>query len=295
MKLKIAFWVIIISNCLGCKNEEEPNFLDFKIELPTAMKEVSGLVATGEDLWAVSDNPNSSFVKMDMKGNILQKFTIANAKLIDVETIGTDGKYLFIGDIGDNEGNREQRIIYKIEIAAMGKRKKDTVNAEIILLTFPGEVKVAKKKKNEHDCEAMIHHEGSLYLFTKRRTDKDTEVFKIPAKVGKQKAESLGVIQTEGMVTDASINNQGNEIALIGYHKDHLFPFIMLLKDFNGTNFTTAKTERIELANKEWDWQLESISYNPNDIVYFACEETKEVTSTLYAIKRSDLSKLNKK
>ena len=294
MNWKIAA-CIILNSCLGCKSEQEPSFLEIKIELPTVMKEISGLVTTGEDLWAVSDNPGSAFVRMDMKGNILQKFIIANAKMLDVEAISTDGKHLFIGDIGDNKGDRLERIIYKVEISAMGEGTTDTVNAEVISLTFPGNEKVAKKKKNEHDFEAMIYYEDTLILFSKRRTDKDTEIFKIPAKVGKHMAQSVGIIPSDGMITDASINNEKNEIALIGYQKDHLFPFILLLKDFNGNNYTTAKTERIELADKEWDWQLESIAYKPNDIIYFACEETKEVASTLYGVIRSNLSKLNKK
>jgi hypothetical protein len=103
------------------------------------------------------------------------------------------------------------------------------------------------------------------------------------------------VLDSKGLITDAAINPLNNEVALTGYNKGHKFPFILLLRNFQGCNFFTGKTERIELADKPWDWQIESISYDNRGKLYFACEETKEVKSSMYVIAREKLEKLNKK
>jgi len=59
--------------------------------------------------------------------------------------------------------------------------------------------------------------------------------------------------------------------------------------------FFLGKKERIELADKGWDWQLESITYKRDDMIFFACEATKEVDATFYAIQRDKLKRLDKK
>jgi hypothetical protein len=67
-----------------------------------------------------------------------------------------------------------------------------------------------------------------------------------------------------------------------------------VLDGFKGNNFFSGTSKRIELADKDWDWQLESISYDQNDIVYFANEGTDQVPATLYGIKRADIFQLRK-
>ncbi len=294
MKKTKSIYVILLCLVAACNNSAEPTYLDLKTELPKQAKEISGLVAVGQNLFAISDNPRQPIFKMDKKGNILQEIKLDGVKFEDLETITADDKYLYVGDTGDNDGKRETRQVYRIAQSAIGEKNKETVTGDTIVFSFPGETTVDKKKQNEHDCEAMVYYKGFLYFFTKRRTDKDSEVFTIPAEPGKHVATSVGFIETNGMVTGASLNTAQTELAIIGYHKNHLYPFIMLLANFDGKTFGKGKMERIELADKKWDWQLESIAIDSADMIYFACEETKEVTATIYGIHRSKISKLNK-
>jgi len=97
------------------------------------------------------------------------------------------------------------------------------------------------------------------------------------------------------LITDAAINPANNELALIGYHKGHRFPFILLFTSFTGNNFFSGDHEKINLANKPWNWQLEGISYDKNNMLYFTCEGTKEVSATFYGVKREDLHKIEKR
>lgn len=259
-------------------------------KLPSDLKEISGLAAVGDYLWAVSDKPKKPVMKLDKEGNIVQELTLTGIQLVDPEALTTDRRHLYIGDIGDNEGQREERKIYRLALSSVGNDKTAQVKADVISFSFEGQTNAEKKKKNEFDCEAMFYHNGSLYLFTKRRTDKDTELFQLPATPGKHTAKSLGVFETKGMITGAAINAAGTEVALTGYHKGHTFPFILLLKNFRGDAFFKGETERIELAEKEMDWQVESITFAGDNDIYFANEGTKDVPAMLFGISRNKLA-----
>jgi hypothetical protein len=293
MKILNAF--IAIGLLIGCKDTSSKSDLDFKEELSKPLNEISGITADGTDFWVITDKPKAVVYKINSKGKVEQEVTVTNAKATDVEAVANDTNFVYIGDVGDNEGNREERQIIKIAKSAIGTDKNPEVAGEIITFRFSDDTTVAKKKKNNYDCESLLSYGDSLYLFTKRRSDMQTELFSLPKIAGYYTARSVGVFDSQGLITDAAINPTNSEVALTGYNKGHKFPFILLFKNFQGCNFFTGETERIELADKPWDWQIESITYNNDGLIYFACEETKEVKSTLYAISRDKLIKLNKK
>ncbi|HEX8460310.1 MAG TPA: hypothetical protein VF623_02725 [Segetibacter sp.] len=281
---------------IGCRDKlDKKSALDFKTELKKPLTEISGLVADGKNLWAITDKPKANVYLLDTKGNLKQEVRIKNFEALDVEAVTADSNFIYIGDLGDNDGTREERQIIKASKSAIGKDRLEEIDGEVITFIFSDAQTVDKKKKNNYDCEALLSFGDSLYLFTKRREDQQTEVFSLPKTAGKYTARSLGTFNTKGLVTDAAINKEKNEIALCGYHKGHKYPFILLLKNFSGNNFFSGTTELINLANKAWDWQIEGITYSNDGKVYFACEETKEVKSTLYEIDRSKILEINKK
>src|SRR5205085_8408040 len=151
------------------------------------------------------------------------------------------------------------------------------VTGETIEFTFPNEEVTDDKKQNNFDCESLMSFKDSLYIFTKDREDKETKLYVLPKTAGKYIARYISNFNSEGLVTDAAMNKQNNELALIGYHKGHLYPFIFLFSNFQGNNFFSGDYQKIELANKKWDWQLEGITYSNKNVVYFTCEGTKEV------------------
>ena len=293
--MKFFLPLTVIFFFIACQGKSVKSDLDFKEELSKPLNEISGIASDGDDLWAITDKPKAVVYRVDLKGKVQQEITIKNAKASDVEAVTRDADFVYIGDVGDNEGNREERQIIKLAKSGIGKGKETEVDAELITFRFSDETMVDKKKKNNYDCEALLSYGDSLYLFTKRRTDLQTELFSLPKTPGKYTARSVGVFNCNGLITDAAINANNNEVALTGYNKGHKYPFILLLKNFQGCNFFTGESERIELTDKPWDWQIESITYSASNQVYFACEETKEVKSTLYAIARNKLNKLNKK
>ncbi len=288
---RLSICTLLIFSCQAKPTKSE---LEFKATLHRPLTEISGIKADGGTLWAITDKPSAEAYKINLQGEVIQHVEVKGIQAIDVEAVTTDNDFVYIGDVGDNDGDREQRQIIKFRKSQTGSQKEAIVEGETIKFRFSDEQIADKKKRNNYDCESMLSFGDSLYLFTKRREDHYTELFVLPKAAGSYTARSLGIFDSHGLVTDAAINTQGNEVALCGYHKGHKYPFILLLKNFTGNNFIGGKQERIVLTNKPWDWQIEGITYTDDGKVYFSCERTKEVDATLYGIKRDKLQKLNK-
>lgn len=280
---------------MACNATSQKPPLTIKKTLGPHLKEISGITVARGVLYAITDKPHAQFFAIDTaSGNVAKTVQINNVTAVDVESITSDNNYLYIGDTGDNDGTRTARQIFKVPIPANDTAKEINVNAEVITFSFPDEGTVDNKKDNNYDCEAILSLADSIYIFTKDREDKETKEYIIPNKAGTYTARFINIFKSKGLITDAAINTANNEVALIGYHKGHHYPFIILLDGFKGNDFFSGNNKRIELADKDWDWQLESICYDKNGVVYFANEGTDAVPATLYGIRRNDIMSLKK-
>jgi len=258
-------------------------------EMPKKLKEISGIVKDGDFFWAISDNPKSDIYKLDLAGTVVQQLRLKNIPVTDVEDVTADADYLYIADTGDNDGSRGERQIIKIKKAGIGSSEISDVAGEIIHFSFPAQGDIQKKKQNENDCEAIISYKGALYLFTKRRNDKQTELFMLSEKAGIQVPKSIARFNSKGLITGATINKGGNEVALAGYQNGHKQPFIWLLSAFTGNNFFSGQQKNYVLTKDEKNWQVESITYKDDAALFFACEETPDFPATLYLITKDQL------
>jgi hypothetical protein len=280
----LLIWILL----LKVGNSQESHF-ELKKELKKELKEISGLVRDGDFLWAIADNKGDVY-KLDLSGNVVQQVHLTNVTVSDVEAVAVDANYLYVGDVGDNEGVRAQRTVIRIAKDALGKGRKVNVSGEQIHFTFPDEGNVKKKKTNNYDCEAMFCYKDVLYVFTKRRDDGRTELYTLSSLPGTTKAKNVATFKTKGLITDACINAAGTEVALVGYDEGHTKPFIWILSNFQKNDFFSGVQQRFELTNeKRLDWQVESIAYGDHDSFYIACERTKDVPNTLYRIQRKEL------
>jgi hypothetical protein len=295
---KVSIAIILNLICVllfGQQTAAQENQFQFEKQLSKELKEISGTAKDGNSLWAIVDTKNSNFYKLDFSGSLIQTIHINNYKLKDVEAVAVDNKYLYIGDIGDNNGTRKDRTIIKILKSSIGNETTANVDGEFIQFTFPGEGHVKKKKSNDYDCEAMVSFNDSLFVFTKRREDMKTELYALPKSIGNYSARSMGVFKTKGLVTDAAVNDEQNEIALVGYDEGHLRPFVWVFSNFKGNNFFSGNYKRFELSNeKKLDWQVESIAYKDDNDLFIACEKSKDEPNTLYVINKDEFLKSNK-
>ena len=288
MALKSTGLLICILILTNCKGQEDQ--FSMRKELPADLKEISGIAKDGNFLWAITDNKKRTIYKLDLTGNIIQQIEVTNASFDDVEAVTADKDYLYVGDVGDNNGTRKNRSIMRILKSSIGKNSQTSVTGQLISFNFPDEGETKKKKSNNYDCEAMISYKDSLFVFTKRRGDMKTELYALPKSPGNYIARSVSEFKSKGMITDASINKAGNEIALLGYDEGHTKPFIWVLSNFKGNNFFSGNHERFDLTNeKHLDWQVEGISYGDNNQFFFSCEKTKDMHNSVYLIDKAKL------
>lgn len=216
---KLFLTVVIIISQFGFSQQADflkirkyrLNFLDDRI------KETSGLNFFNGKLYTFNDSGNQSelFEIDQYSGNITNILKI-NAENKDWEALANDGNYFYIGDFGNNAGNRKDLKIYKIRFQA-AEINNDEV--KIIDFYYPEQTDFASKNiDTDFDAEAMIYLNGKLHLFTKEWSSKSTSHYVIDPQIyNSQKAEKTESYKTDFVVTDASYFDK--KLYLIGYTK----------------------------------------------------------------------------
>jgi len=135
--------------------------------LPTEVRETSGLARSTRDaalFWTHNDAGNApELFAVDTAGRLVQRVRVTGAQLVDWEDIDTGpcdgGRCLYIGDIGDNDGERGQVTVYRIPEPAEGAQTTEAASA------FH-----ARYPDGPKDAESLfVHPDGTIYVVTKGR------------------------------------------------------------------------------------------------------------------------------
>lgn len=243
--------------------------------LPVALNETSGLCFTDGNLWTINDAGNTnSLYRLDTNtGEILQVISLNKKSNTDWEDLTADEENIYIGDFGNNEGNREDLHILIIKKSDIDfSLKKQKIKAETIKFKYPEQENYKRNVSTNFDCEAIIALESNLYLFTKRHDDLETSCYSIPKVKGKHKAKLISSFNTKGKITAAAYNQNTKELALGGYMNLKTEPFIWLFKNFKGDNFFNGLAKRIELENENNLLQFEGLDYKNSKSFFLSCE-----------------------
>ncbi len=245
--------------------------------LPSEMVEVSGLMhSTSQGLWAHNDasNPNEIYELDSMTGEILHTALVIGDN-IDWEDMAESEDHLFLGDFGNNPGNREDLKIYRLNKSELGN---NIMNTQVIEFSYSDQVDFSENwNNNDYDCEAFIYHNDSLHLFTKNWVDNQTRHYVLPAEPGSYSAELRETFDTDGLVTGADVNDEG-VIVLLGYTEVG-FTFMWLLFDYPEYHIFEGNKRRIELGTALTNSQTEGIAFR-NQTEGFVCSEQFDVGQT---------------
>ena len=143
------------------------------ILLSDELKEISGIQFINDSLLvAHNDGGNGPMLYFlnPNTGSILKRVVVKDVKNTDWEDITLDGKYLYIGNFGNNENKRKNLSI--IRVSWKDALVKDTINSEFMNFEF-GDQKAfpPEKKALNFDTECMVFADGFLWLFSKNRTE----------------------------------------------------------------------------------------------------------------------------
>lgn len=180
-------------------------------------------------------------------GAIIRTVEITNAINVDWEDIAQDASYIYIGDIGNNSGDRTDLKIYKISKADYDTN--DTIlSAEIIAFTYEDQVDFTRQpNRTNWDAEGLIAYGDKLLIFTKNWEDLRTNVYAVPKTSGSHSAVLEGSYPINGLVTGADSSPDERVIYLIGYSPSEA-PFMYTIHDIPEQSlnvFSGAVSEKI--------------------------------------------------
>ena len=217
----------------------------FSIKLGDSISESSGLIAFNNLLWTHNDDRDTNIYALNLKGEIQKKINLSGLKNKDWEEIAQDSSYIYINDFGNNNGNRTDLKILRIE-----KKSFLTNFPKIDTIQFSYSNKpnfeIQKANTTDFDGEAFVVLQDSIYIFTKQWTSKKTTVYSLPKIPGTHVAQLKETLNTKGLITGAILLPLNKAIVLCGYSKT-LKPFVYLLYDYKNNDFSNGNKRKIKL------------------------------------------------
>lgn len=256
--------------------------------LPAILKESSGLCYTDGSLWTFGDsgNPNSLFKIDTSSGMILQTVTLQNFTNTDWEDITADSVYIYVGDFGNNDGNRKDLKILRIKKSDIDPAiSQESINAQAINFSYADQHSFNANNNTNFDCEALISLGDNLYIFSKDGGDLKTRCYRLPKDTGTYLVSPIDSFNTAGKITSASYNPVTKELALGGYMNKKIFPFIWFFKNFSGDKFFSGASLRCQINKSNTVWQTEGLDYTSANRMFLSCESAGQTGAGLYSVK----------
>ncbi|MFH7017687.1 hypothetical protein [Flavobacterium sp. FlaQc-47] len=281
------FFLLGVSIALLACQQQSDNDLKTLYSLPKKLKEVSGITYFPENnlIYTLEDSGNKNAIyAINSNGKIAKTITISNATNVDWEDITKDKSgNLYIGDFGNNDNERKDLCIYKVN---KNQLNKDLAVAEYkVSFSYPEQTEFPPKKKELfYDVEGFFEHGNYFYLFTKNRSkgfDGTAFIYKILNAPGTQKATKIGEFKTcdnynHCVLTSATISPDGKKVVLLSHDK------IVLFKGYKGDLFHKGTQTEIKLNHFS---QKEAIVFKDNNTLLIADEKTNKVGGNVYEFK----------
>ena len=253
--------------------------VEVKFDLPITINESSGAIFFNNRLITHNDsgNENKLYELDTISGLVTRTVTIVNATNVDWEDMTHDQSYIYIGDIGNNNGTRTDLKIYKINKSDY--LNSDDVSAEIINFSYSDQTDFSSNPNStEWDAEALLSFDTNyLLLFTKNWINGTTKVYPIPKSSGTYAVNSLTTtLPNAGLITGATYNPITNKVYIIGYTLI-LQAFVWICENFTDYDVFSGTNTQISLTSLGME-QAEGITYvNANR--YFITSESFSISS----------------
>jgi hypothetical protein len=295
--LSILFSPIIYGQ-FGCTDSQASNFnasasindgsclynptnysLNLVANLVDTLSENSGLVWVAGKLYTFNDSGSGTKVYEVMaNGTIIRSIHIANSTNVDWEAMTSDSTYFYLGDFGNNNGNRTDLCIYRLLKSEVCNNTIDTVVAEKMNFSWSDQLDFTSAfNANNFDCEAFYATEDSLFLFSKNWVDLKTKCYALPNYwTDTLNATLSSQFDVDGLITDACKDTINDRIYLLGYKNNgsnFYTSFIWCLWDHASNFIFSGNKRRIEIGNVLTVSQTEGIALSDNGTAYVSAEK----------------------
>lgn len=199
-----------------------------------AINESSGLVASRRSpgfYWTHNDSGDGPFLyALDRAGRSRGVWRVGGAAALDWEDIAAGPgpqpgtPYLYVGDIGDNDRERGEIVVYRVAEPAVTPDDASSSRAKP-RATEPAEALRLKYPDGPHDAEALLVHPltGDLYVVIKT-TQQTSKVYRARAPLSASKTLTLEFVADlrvpavfAGLITGGDISPDGHRVVLCDY------------------------------------------------------------------------------
>ena len=220
-------------------------------ELPISVYETSGLEIINNNLVTLNDSGNpSNLYYLNKDGEMLFRRMFNHLKNNDWEDLTADEEFIYIADIGNNFDTRDNLRIIKTPI------NPENNSFEFINFYYPEQDDFSFKQLSFYDAEGLISFGDYLLIFTKNRAKKITEIYKLPKKSGNYKAELVGEINVESIVTAADYNDETKLLVLTSTFDFNEY-FIIMIENFDPSKIDSVRINKFKIPIGKT--QIESI------------------------------------
>jgi len=237
--------------------------------LPQSIKETSGLISFNGRLITHNDSGNAPEL-YELHPETLQitrTIRVLNTENMDWEDIAQDEEFIYIGDIGNNRGDRQDLGILKI--AKSDFSASDEVNADRIAFLYEDQDDFMPSEDSDFDAEALFVLGDDLIILTKQWQSEGTVAYKVPKISGAFLAKRIDTYQVDGLVTGADFDTSANTLYLVGYSQ-FLTPFFVALNEV--TNTAVFGVEKLKTNLDIGAAQVEALTFFENTF-YVTSEE----------------------
>jgi hypothetical protein len=265
-----------------------------KIESPD-ITESSGLAASKCQpgvLWTHNDSGDGPYLyAMDEAGKNLGTWRVTGAENRDWEDIDefkdASGQcFLYIGEIGNNEGKRERTLVYRVKEPQISTESRGT-NKKNALSTEPTESVRVDYPGPRENAEALLVHPktGDIYIVSKRFSG-PAAVYRVPQQFGSEQPVAAIKIADitvpsvpNGLLTGGDISPDGTRVALSDYTAG--YELTLPKGDPNFDDIWKQQPVKFDIGKRETG---ESIAYSPDGLEVFAGSEGRN--SPIYEIRK---------
>jgi hypothetical protein len=252
-----------------------------------AISEASGLAASRNNkglFWTHNDSKDANRLFLfDEKGLDIGTFFVENAKNRDWEDLEiatiNNTPYIYIADIGDNDGKHEKKYIYRIKEPKITPSKKPIVDTlrgtETIVVTYPDA---------NRNAEALMIDQKTFDLYIVSKFEENVVVYQVPYPQSTTKINAAKPIATLPItfVTAGTISLDNQEILI--KNTDNIFYW----KRKKDETIAAALKRPATILPYKKEPQGEAIAFaNDGSGYYTVSEIKKKILPHLYFYKRN--------
>ena len=260
-------------------------FPQLKSVLPKEVSETSGLFFHNGRLWTHNDSGGKTIIyALDTVAfEVVQRITLVHVKNVDWEDVCTDGKSLFVGDFGNNKGNRKDLKVYTFPLSSIPNEGDAVVEVDSITFRYVDQTDFTKRKyRHDYDCEAFFAADDCLYLLAKGWATGTTRLYRLPKTPGDYVAEVVNGFDSQGLITGADYDRERHILVIVGYVKNVWKPFLYIIFDFDeaGEKLPHRRFEMPHLAGG----QMEGICFFDDGRCYVTVETSQAMTARVFMV-----------